>query len=194
MKGPQKQFDKMHILRTLFILEKEREMGRKDLMKKLGIGEGSARGVLKYLAEKHFVTSAVAKGHSLSKKGKQFVAKLHGFILGPKYVDARELTIGNKDAAVLVRDATKKVKFGIDERDAAIKIGSLGATVLIFKDNELKFPDQTEVKVKNDSLYKSFDFKEGDVLLIGTDTTYEKAENAAIAAVFVLIGDKIVFN
>ena len=194
MKGPQKQFDKVHILRTLLILEKEGRIGRKELVKKLGLGEGSVRSVLKYLMEKNYVASAVAKGHSLSSRGKKFVTKLQNFIIGPKIIDAKELTIGDKDVAVLVRGTVHKVKLGINERDAAIKIGSLGATILVVKNNELIFPGQTELKIKNNNLYKSFNLRERDVLIIGTDNNYEKAENAAFAALFVLIGDKIVFE
>jgi len=194
MKGPQRQFDEIHVLRTLLILEKERQIGRKELVKKLDLGEGSVRSVLTTLMKKDYVTSAVAKGHSLSNMGEQFVTGLHKFILGPKIIDAKELTIGDKDVAILVRNAVKKVKIGIAERDAAIKIGSLGVTVLIFKNNGLIFPDQTELKIKNENLYKSFDFNDGDVLIIGTDKNYAKAENAAVAALFVLIGDKIVFE
>ena len=56
--------------------------------------------------------------------------------------------MGNKDVAILVSNVANRVKLGLGERDAAIKIGSLCATVLIFKNNELKFPEQTELKVK----------------------------------------------
>jgi hypothetical protein len=194
MKGPQRQFDEVHVLRTLLILEKERQIGRKELVKKLDLGEGSVRSVLTNLIKKNYVTSAVAKGHRLSDTGGQFVSRLRKFIIGPKIIDAEELTIGDKDVAILVRNAVKKVKLGMDERDAAIKIGSLGVTVLAFKNNELIFPGQLDLKINNEKLYKSFDFKDGDVLIIGTDNNYEKAENAAMAALLVLIGDKIVFE
>ena len=127
------------------------------------------------------------------EKGKQVVAELHSFVLGPTIVDAKELTIGSKDVAVLVKNAAQNVKMGIDERDAAIKSGSLGASVLIFRNNELKFPDQTKLNVKSNNLYKSFEFEEEDVLIIGTDNTLDKAETAAIAGLFTLIGDKIDF-
>ena len=112
--------------------------------------------------------------------------------MGPKAINAKELIVGKKDVAILVRNVANKVKFGIDERDAAIKTGSLGATVLVFRDNELKFPDQTKLRIKNIDIYKLFEFKKGDVLIIGTDNTCDKAENATIAAFFGLIGDKII--
>jgi len=194
MKGPQKQFDRVHVLRTLLIIEREEMIGRKELAKKLSLGEGTVRSILKTLIKKGYLKSTVAKGHRLSNKGKQFITKLHDFVLGPKIVDAEELTIGNKDVAIVVKNAAKKVKLGIDERDAAIKIGSLGVTALIFQNNELKFPGQTELKVKDRNLYKLFEFREDDVLLIGTDNTYNKAENAAIAALFALLGDKIAIS
>lgn len=194
MKGPQRQYDEIHILRTILILEKEKRIGRKQLVKKLDLGEGSVRSVLKFLIERNYLTSSVAKGHNLSKKGEEFLAKLHRFVLGPKIVDAKELTIGKKDVAVLVKNAAKKVKMGINERDAAIKKGSLGASVLIFRDKELRFPDQNKLNIKNKSLYKSFELEEEDVLIIGTDNTIVKAEIAAIAALFALVRNKIKIN
>lgn len=194
MKGPRKQFDKVHVLRTLLILEREKRIGRKDLAKTLALGEGSVRSILKDLDKKDFLESEVAKGHELSAKGKRFVTKLKESILGPRIINAKGLTVGEKDVAILIRDVANRVKRGIDERDAAIKIGSLGATILIFKNSELKFPDQTRVKIKNNDLCRLFDFKEEDVLIIGTDNTYDKAENAAIAALFALVGDKIIIS
>lgn len=193
MKGPQKQFDKVHILRTFLILEREKRMGRKELAKKLGLGEGSVRSILKNLEDKGYLKSAVARGHSLSDKGKKFVARAYKFISGPKIINIKRLTIGDKNVAVLIRNCADRIKLGINERDAAIKIGSLGVTTLIFKDNELKFPNQPKFKVKNKELYKMFELKEGDVLIIGTDNNYNGAENAAIAAVLNLVSDKIVF-
>ena len=194
MKGPKKQFDKAHVLRTLLIIEREEQIGRKGLAKKLILGEGTVRSILKTLIKKGYLESAVAAGHKLTNEGEKFLKNLHNFVLGPKIIDGKELTIGNKDIAVLVRDAANNLKVGIEERDAAIKIGSLGVSVLIFKNNELKFPRESELKVNNDSLYKSFEFKEDDVLIIGTDNTYDKAENAAIAALFTSIGDKIILS
>ena len=194
MKGPQKQFNKAHVLRTLLIIEREGTIGRKELANKLIIGEGTVRGILKTLIEKGYLKSAVAIGHKLTNKGKGFLIKLHNSILGPKIVDGKELTIGAKDMAVLVRNATNKVEVGIKERDAAIKIGSLGASVLIFEKDELRFPVEPELKIKDDALYGLFDFREEDVLIIGTDSTYDKAENATIAALLALVDNRIVIS
>lgn len=194
MKGPQKQFENMHVLRTLLILKREERIGRKELAKKLVLGEGSVRSILKDLNKEGYLESAVAKGHNFSIKGQKFVTKLHRFFLGPEVINAKRLTVGKKDVAILIRNVADRVKHGIDERDAAIKTGSLGATVLVFKNNELKFPDQTKLRVKNRDIYRLFEFKEGDVLIIGTDNTYDMAENAAFAALFALISDKIVIS
>ena len=114
-------------------------------------------------------------------------------ISSPKIIDGKELTLGNKDVAVLIRNAASNVKVGIEERDAAIKIDSLGASVLVYKNNILRFPRADESKINNDSIMGSFEFKEEDVLIIGTDNTYDKAENAAIAALLTIIDDKIAF-
>lgn len=194
IKGPQRQFDRAHVLRTLLIIEREGMIGRKELAKKLILGEGTVRSILKDLIKKGYLESAVASGHKLTNKGKKFLTNLHSFVLGPKIVDGKELTMGSKDMAVLVRNHANNVKVGLEERDAAIKIGSIGASVLIFEDNELRFPRETKKRIRHDTLYKSFEFKEDDVLIIGTDNTYDKAENAAIAALFASIGDKITIS
>ncbi len=193
MKGALRQYDRAHVLRTLLIIEREDTVGRKDLAKMLTLGEGTVRSILRTLIKIGYLKSAVASGHTLTKEGKQFLTGLHEFVLGPKAIDSRDLTIGSNDVAVLVRNVANYVKNGIEERDAAIKIGSLGASVLIFKDKELRFPRE-ESEIDNGILSKSFDFREGDVLIIGTDDTYDKAENAAFAALFALIGDRIGLN
>lgn len=84
MKGPKRQFGKLHVLRTLLILEKKKRIGRKELAKKLVLGEGSVRSILKDLNKRGYLESVVAKGHKLSIKGQKFVTELHGFFWGQK--------------------------------------------------------------------------------------------------------------
>jgi hypothetical protein len=82
------------------------------------------------------------------------------------------------------------VKFGCEERDAAIKSGAVGATTLICSNNVLIFPgsyypvDQRVEKALKDK----FNISDGDVIIIGTATDTEKAELGAITAGLELIG------
>ena len=73
MKGPQRQFDKVHILRTLLILEKEKRVGRKELAKMLNLGEGSVRSILKDLMKKRYLKSTVVKDTTFLQKGRNLL-------------------------------------------------------------------------------------------------------------------------
>ena len=79
---------------------------------------------------------------------------------------------------------------GIAELSARLERRWLGSRFLPSYFNAF-YEIERYLPIDNDSIYESFKFKEGDVLVIGTDTTYEKAENAVIAALFVLTGDRI---
>jgi len=71
----------------------------------------------------------------LTDKGRSFLGKAPEFV----QVDVGDLTVGRASVATIVRGAAHKVKRGIEQRDEAIKFGAEGATVLIFKNNKLRF-------------------------------------------------------
>jgi DNA-binding PadR family transcriptional regulator len=176
--GPLPRFAEVQVRETLNLIEKYGRAGRKQLAEELGVGEGSMRTILDTLKKRGLITSSRG-GHALTDKGRRFLGRPLEFVM----VDAGDLTVGEVDVATLVREAAAKVKKGIEQRDAAIKVGADGATVLVFKGGKLQFPNGfIKVNVKLEKLIKIFRPREEDVIIIGTARDAVKAEAGARAA------------
>jgi len=94
------------------------------------------------------------------------------------------LTIGSFNVAVLIRNATGSVKHGVEQRDAAIKVGALGATTLVFSCNKLTMPGINEgisqdIQPIHNALISKLKPKENDVIIIGTADEKRAAEIGA---------------
>jgi hypothetical protein len=86
------------------------------------------------------------RGIRLSDLGKHVLSTISLRISGSILVPKSSITIGDHNYAILVRDSLSLLKNGIEQRDAAVKSGALGATTLYFKDNKLQMlgiPDDT---------------------------------------------------
>ncbi len=177
--GPLPRFAEVHVHRALELIAKHGKIGRKELTRELGVGEGSVRTILNQLKKQGLITSSRG-GHALTAKGKRLLGKPLEFM----QVDAGNLTVGDIDIATIVRGAAKKVKRGIEQRDEAIKAGAQGATVLVFKRGKLQFPDGFARVEKGlaESLIETFTPREGDVIIIGTARDLAKAEEGVKAA------------
>jgi predicted transcriptional regulator len=177
--GPLPRFAEVHVRKALELIAEHKTIGRKQLAKKLGVGEGSMRTILNQLKKQSLITSSRG-GHTLTANGRSALGKPLEFV----QVDAGDLTVGDVDVATIVQGVAAKVKKGIEQRDEAIKAGADGSTVLIFKSGKLRFPDGfLEVKKEaSDVLLKALRPSEGDVILIGTASDAVKAEAGARAA------------
>lgn len=177
--GPLPRFAETHVRMALELIASHQRIGRKQLAEELGVGEGSMRTILNQLKKRGLITSSRG-GHSLTAKGKRVLGKPFEFVR----VDVGNLTVGEVSIATIVKGVAAKVKRGIEQRDEAIKAGADGATVLIFREGKLRFPDGFfEVKKKaGDALIEALRPREGDVIVIGTAGDAVKAEAGAKAA------------
>jgi DNA-binding MarR family transcriptional regulator len=169
---------------ALELIAKHERIGRKQLAKELDIGEGSMRTILNQLKKQNLITSSRG-GHALTAKGRRLLGKAPKFI----QIDVGGLAVGKVSVATLVKKAGKKVKRGIEQRDAAIKAGADGATALVFRGGKFRFPDGFlgVKKAINESLVKVFGPSEGDVLIIGSASDPLKAERGARASAETLV-------
>jgi DNA-binding PadR family transcriptional regulator len=177
--GPLPRFAEVHVKRALELIAENKTIGRKQLAKKLGVGEGSMRTILNQLKKQSLITSSRG-GHTLTAKGRRALGKPLEYV----QVDVGDLTVGEVDVATIVRGAAAKVKRGIEQRDEAIKAGADGATVLIFKAGKLQFPDgfaKADAK-KVEKLIAALRPRDGDVIIIGTGRDAVTAEAGARAA------------
>ena len=184
--GPIPKFGDYHVWKALYCIVKNSPLGRKSLASLLNIGEGSTRTILNMLQEDGMI--AINKnGVSLTKKGTEIwkVVKMD-----LQVIEVPDLTIGKVDCAVRIPGMAGCIRYGCEERDAAIKTGAAGATTLICSNNVLLFPGShylVDQKVEN-TLRNCFDISDGDVIIIGTATDARTAEIGAITAGLELMG------
>ena len=167
----------------LTLLTKNKFLSRKTIAQELDLGEGVVRSVLEKLKDKNFINS-IKSGHSLNFD----INKL------PKFskINAGTLTLGTDNFAVLVKNSASKITNGMEQRDAAIKADTLGATTLIYDGNDLYLPADRDLLAKTyptlvAELKDIFSFEKNDVLIIGTDNNKTNAEKAAWSAVLTLL-------
>ena len=207
-------FEKVHVILALFIFEENKDgIGRYRLQKELVIGSGTARSLIKKLNKTiNFITVLTdenkRKGHILTREGLNFLKKIKQKIPLIEAGDPSELKDiiikpeGNNSCFCLVRESSDKISKGIEQRDAAIKIGGVGATCLLYNGNNLIFPSQTlsendkdQTKVENntfkyiDTLFnkKKSQLVENDVVIIGLGENPEKARLAALNAALTIL-------
>jgi hypothetical protein len=181
-RGGASLFQPFHILKSLWYLYITTIISRKDLSRKIGIGEGSTRKLLAHLESNECISTS-RQGIILSKYGSEVIEAL-GLLASE--IEAGQLSVGDKDFGLKLSNLTDKVKHGVEQRDEAVKVGAKGATTLLYYRDELRLPDGFDVEGAepdiSGKLKETFNFIEGDVLFIGTADTLTEAEDGAFAA------------
>jgi predicted transcriptional regulator len=183
--GKAPYFIEAHIVKALMIISRK-PVGRVSLAKALGLGEGSIRTLIKHL-EKAGLIETSREGIVLTGSGQEFVSTVKSRISEIIEVPQSALTVGASNVAVLVRGAADSVKAGLEQRDAAIKVGAQGATTLIFSNGRLSMPSTNEDVFKKlprmrDTIISRLKPKEDDIVVIGSAGDEPTAELGAIAA------------
>lgn len=184
--GPIPKFSDYHVWKAMQCLDDSEPMGRKRLSQVLGIGEGSTRTILSQLQDEGMITIGKS-GIVLTESGSELKRNYH---MDVAEISISDLTIGDRDCAVRVPARAADVRYGCEERDAAIKSGATGATTLVYSVGRLMFPGsdypvEEDLAVKVTSL---FSLKDGDVVIIGTGPTEESAEIGAVTAGLTIMG------
>jgi hypothetical protein len=207
-------FELVHVILALFIFEENKEgIGRYRLQKELSIGSGTAKSLIRKLNEDlNFIMvltdEKIKKGHILTETGLEFVQKIKQKLALIKAGDSsvlKDIIIkaeGKSSYFCLVRNSIDKILNGIEQRDAAIKIGGVGATCIFYNGRDLVFPPYrfpeekyTEIKVEDDIfkyIYtliseKNSHLDENDVIIIGIGDNLEKARLATLNAALTLL-------
>ena len=152
----------------------------------LGIGEGSTRTILSIIQDQGLVTIGKS-GIVLTAKGVEFKKSIHMDVAN---VAISDLTIGDKDCAIRVSKMARNIRYGCEERDAAIRSGATGATTLVYSNGKLIFPG-SDYPVDSDvesKIRSVFNLKNDDVVIIGTGSTQESAEMGAVIAGLTIMG------
>ena len=118
------------------------------------------------------------KGHFLSKRGEEILNQIYEILSTPRNVAMRHLYPDFKKIGVIVRNASN-LKELYKLRDIAVKNGADGALILKFE-NRLYAPE-SDYEQDYKELEKSFDFRNGDVLIVAFANDKRNAENGALA-------------
>ena len=212
-------FDYVHIILSLFLFGENTEgIGRYRLQKELQIGAGTVKSLFNKLKETiNFIIvpsegelnagELKRRGHVLTKKGFEFLAKVKKKIPLLKKANLEYL----KDIIIkqeyvnsyycLVKKASTKISDGVEQRDAAIKVNGSGATCLVYDGVNLFFPTKTEFKDDEDNTkinpktlnyFKTkiedanVKFEPNDVIIIGSGENLQTARLATLNAALTL--------
>ena len=182
-------FTGYHLRKALDFMGEGR-VGRGMLAKKLGLGEGSARTVVKILKSGGLIKTS-KRGCELTKKGQALLKELQRRITKIRKIEAGRLAVGEYAVAVLVRGAGNRVGHGVEQRDAALLAGAAGATTIIYRGGKLRAPTISEDIGKDypelaKKLLSVFEPKDNDVIVIGSADEETAAERGAEAAAYTL--------
>ena len=189
--GPAPAFNEAHVVKALEMIDKYQTVGRIKLSKEMGLGEGTTRTLLKHLKNEG-VTQSSRSGISFSEEGKKLFSDLRSKLREGIDVPSSPLTVGAFNIAVLVRNAAQAIGSGMEQRDAAIKSGALGATTLIFSKNKLELPQEEEnlcesMPELHNKLVTQLNPKENDVIIVGSGENRDSAEIGAKMAAIKLL-------
>jgi len=207
-------YDYVHVILALFIFGKHQKgIGRYRLEKELSIGSGTAKSLVKRLKENiKFITILSNEnkrtGHVLTEKGENFLSRIKKKILFIEECDlsiVKSIIIESQNVNpyfCMIKSATKKLTNGIEQRDAAIKVGGTGASCLIYDGTNLTFPilsmskDDDEYMKVNEEIQKYFEEKiklldssleKSDIIIIGQGNDSKKARLSALNAALTVL-------
>ncbi len=189
--GPRPSFSVFDLVRALEILADSGPVGRGKVAEKMGLGKGVARTMIERMRSEGVIRVAKV-GCELAPRGHKIWMEIKG-TMSAKVELREELSILAKHSvAVLVKDKSAMVEKGLEQRDAAVKVGARGAITLVFRDNSIMLPSLDEDLTKDYSemlshLVSSMNIEDGDVLIISGADEPRLAEIGALAAAWTLI-------
>jgi hypothetical protein len=185
--GKQPTFIAAHILKAVEFIEAGLGVGRQQLAKELGLGEGTTRTIVKRFRDEGLI-EVTRGGMTLTARSNTMLNDIRKRVSSTKLSQAG-ITVGAYDYAVLVKGVTSQVKSGIEQRDSALIAGAKGATTLVYRGNQFHVPgvDVTPSVLLVRELICRLKPEEGDVVIIGTADSILKAELGAKSAALELL-------
>lgn len=184
-------FVEAHVIKVIETIGAGEAIGRVRLSKILSLGEGTTRTLVRHLVREGTIEVS-RSGMVLSKFGEKVFSDLRSRISEEIEIPKSPMTVARFNVAILVRNAASLVKYGVEQRDAAIKVGASGATTLIFRSDKLTIRGMSEDVFKDiqpirDTLISELKPRENDVVIIGSAEDKQSAEFGAKTAAFELL-------
>lgn len=193
-------FEMVHVLKTLQLIQEKGHVSRHTLCKKLDLGEGTVKTLVKHLKIYDLVVTD-KNGTRISTKGTKLLSELVLSMPAEMSISTCSVALGKFNYGILLRQMSYVIKTGIEQRDSAIKMNALGATTLVYKDKRFIIPNTNFDALRKEQnlhtlLVQGLNPEEDDVLIIGSDNKSERiAEFAAKSAALITImnHDKHIF-
>ena len=162
-------------------------IGRQQLSRELGLGEGTIRTLVGRMKALGLVETSRGGMH-LTGDGEAALEALGELFWGCG-LPALSITVGPINYAVLIGGAASKVKGGIEQRDAAIIAGASGATTLVLDDQGLRMPGMEAPLAESvrTLIMEELGPSPGDAIIIGSSDDPILAEMAAKSAALKLL-------
>ena len=180
-------FNSAHVFKTLQLLKRDGHVSRLLLINELGLGEGSIKTLIKHLKmEKLILTTQ--KGTTMTERGEKIFEEMSQYICSETQVPKSSISVAEYNYAILLRNLKFAIKQGVEQRDAAIKVGAKGATTLLYNNGKFlipgsKFNALKEEKAIEKLLKNNLKPIENDIIVIGSDdNNYITAELASKSA------------
>lgn len=170
-----------HVIKAL-LLASEKPLGREQLAKELQLHVATSRTLLNYLVKKKLF-AITPDGHVPTARCMRLVAHIRKHILGPRPVKKTAITLGMVNVAYLVKKRSRRIGNGMEQRDQAILMGATGLTTVV-RNGRLRAPGYLRVPKEIEAL---FDAKKGDVILIGSAESRNKADLASLYTAYSLL-------
>jgi len=190
--GPAPTFTPPHLLLVFLTIGGSSYVGRQTLAVRSGVGAGAIRTILGKLRARGYV-GAVRAGCFLTPSGRRLADSMAASLSVLESFPHSELTMGENQAALVLRGTGTKVHSGIEQRDSAIRIGASGATTYVIRsgrfaipggssDCEKEFPSRAWPVLKNELKPRN-----GDVVILCGAVTEVSARLGALAAAVTLL-------
>lgn len=175
-------FDIAHVFKALQLMEKHGRISRALLTDELNLGEGSIKTLVKHLKMQELIETSKA-GMWLTEKGNKIYSKIADSI--PKEIDipSCSLGLGKYNHVILLKGLEPEIGLGVEQRDAAIRMGAVGATTLLFKEGKLLMPGLNQDSLRKDPnirklILQKLQPENKDVIIIGSANKKKTAEFA----------------
>ncbi|MCS7114605.1 MAG: DUF4443 domain-containing protein [Nitrososphaerota archaeon] len=190
--GPAPTFSVLHIMRTLELVA-EKPIGRGKLAEELKIGEGAVRTIINRLKSNRLLSTSKT-GCILTDKGLKLYEEYRKTFGGKVEIVKDKLIPANYNFALLVKNCGHKIKSGMEQRDAAVKIGAEGAAAMVFKNGRLVIPSasnnaERDFPLLTEQLIRLLKPEENDAIIIGGAESLDLARYGAMAAAWTLLDD-----
>jgi hypothetical protein len=196
-RGPKAAYGEVDVLRALFAIGKsETNLGRAKLGQLTGLGQGEIRTLIARLKTSGLIV-VDAKGCALTEKGKREFSVVAKTLPYSSLVEARPLGLGKCAWSIIVRGNQNKIRSGIEQRDASIRIGAGGALTVIYSQDKFIIPGgEKKSEGHCEALGPSEPWetirvvgkpKGGDVVIVSWADSAMQAEAGALAAALTLL-------